>query len=156
MGKRHPNHRRVKTLRSYTVEEVAGLFAIHKNTVRTWLKNGLASIDNNRPTLILGSDLSEFLKNRRSKNKQACKPGELYCVRCRRPRSAAEGIADYSPTNAKIGNLVAICPDCGTVMNRRVSLAKIMDVIGDLDVKFPEDLQHIVDRAKPSVNSDLR
>jgi len=41
-------------------------------------------------------------------------------------------------------------------MNRRVSIAKIMDVIGNLDVKFPEDLQHIVDRANPSVNSDLR
>jgi len=120
------------------------------------LKNGLATIDHNRPTLILGNDLAEYLKIRRTKNKQACKPEELYCVRCRRPRSAAEGIADYSPINDKIGNLVAICPDCGTVMNRRVSIAKIMDVIGNLDVKFPEDLQHIVDRANPSVNSDLR
>lgn len=156
MGKRHPNHRRVKIHRSYTVEEIAGLFEIHKNTVRNWLKNGLTAIDNNRPTLILGNDLVEFLKKRRTKNKQACKPGEFYCVRCRRPRSAAAGIADYTPTNDKIGNLVAICPDCGAVMNRRVSLAKIVEVIGNLDVKFPEDLQHIVDRVKPSVNSDLR
>lgn len=156
MGKRHPNYRRVKTHRSYTVEEVAGLFDIHKNTVRTWLKNGLAVIDNNRPTLILGNDLAEFLKRRRIKNKQSCKPGEFYCVRCRRPRPAAAGIADYSATNDKTGNLVAICFDCGTVMNRRVSLTRIMEVIGNLDVKFPEDLQHIVDRAKPSVNSDLR
>jgi len=156
MGKRHPNHRRVKSLRSYTVEEVAGLFAIHKNTVRTWLKNGLSVIDNNRPTLVLGSDLVEFLKKRRTKNKQVCKPGEFYCVRCRCPRSAAEGIADYSPTNDKTGNLVAICSDCGAGMNRRVSLVKIMEVIGNLDVKFPEDLEHIVDRVKPSVNSDLR
>ena len=86
MGKRHPNHRRVKTHRSYTVEEVAGLFDIHKNTVRNWLKNGLATIDHNRPTLILGNDLAEYLKIRRTKNKQACKPEELYCSRCRRPR----------------------------------------------------------------------
>lgn len=156
MGKRHSNHRLVKTHRSYTVEEIAGLFAIHKNTVRTWLKNGLAAIDNNRPTLIHGNDLAEFLKSRRTRNKQTCKPGEFYCVRCRRPRSAAAEIADYSPTNDRIGNLVAICLACGTVMNRRVSLAKIMEVIGNLDVKFPEDLQHIVDRANPSVNSDLR
>ena len=156
MRKRHPNHRRVKTHRSYTVEEVAGLFGIHKNTVRTWLKNGLAAIDNNRPTLIPGNELAEFLRKRRTKNKQACKPGELYCVHCRSPRSAAGGIADYSPVNDKIGNLVAICFDCGTVMNRRVGLARIMEVIGNLDVNFPEDLQRIVDRAKPSVNSDLR
>ena len=34
MRKRHPNHRLVKIHRSYTVEEIAELFAIHKNTVR--------------------------------------------------------------------------------------------------------------------------
>ena len=32
------NPRRVKVHRSYTVEEVAKLFRVHKNTVRDWLK----------------------------------------------------------------------------------------------------------------------
>ena len=32
------NPRRVKIHRSYTVEEVAMLFRVHKNTVRAWLK----------------------------------------------------------------------------------------------------------------------
>lgn len=141
MGKRHPNHRRVKTLRSYTVEEVAGLFGIHKNTVRTWGKYGLASIDCKRPMLILGSDLVEFLQKRRARNKQACKPGELYCVRCRVPRIPAGDMAEYSPVNEQTGNLVAICPICNTLMNRRVSLAKIKEVIGNLDIAFPGDLQ---------------
>jgi transposase len=45
MGKRHPNYRLVKIHRSYAVEEIAKLFGIHKNTVRCWVKDGLATID---------------------------------------------------------------------------------------------------------------
>lgn len=156
MAKRHPNHRRVKTHRSYTVEEVAGLFGIHKNTVCNWIKNGLAAIDSKRPTLIQGSVLVEYLQARRTKNKQSCKPGELYCVRCRVPRPAAEDMADYSPVNEKTGNLTAICPVCDTLMNRRVSLAKIRQIRGNMDITFPEELRHIVDSTKPSVNCDLK
>ncbi len=58
MRKRHPNHRLVKIHRSYTVEEIAHLFGIHKNTVRRWVKAGLAISDDKRPMLILGHDLA--------------------------------------------------------------------------------------------------
>lgn len=156
MRKRHPNYRLVKTHRSYTVEEVAGLYGIHKNTVRNWVKNGLAALDSKRPILIHGNDLAAYLQKRRLKNKQPCKPGELYCVRCRVPRSAAEDMADYSPVNEKTGNLKAICPACDAIMNRRVSLAKIGEISDNIDITFPEDLRHIVDSKRPSVNSDLR
>jgi len=57
MGYRHPNPRRVKIHRSYSVEEMSRLLGVHKNTVRNWLKNGLEPIDDQRPTLIRGSDL---------------------------------------------------------------------------------------------------
>ena len=67
MKKRHPNHRLVKIHRNYTVEEIAGLFGIHKNTVREWVKTGLATSDNKRPMLILGQDLKAYLQARRIK-----------------------------------------------------------------------------------------
>jgi Helix-turn-helix domain len=57
MGVRHPNPRLVKVHRNYSVEEVARLFGLHKNTVRNWLKLGLAAIDDRRPMLILGREL---------------------------------------------------------------------------------------------------
>jgi hypothetical protein len=156
MGKRQPNHRLVKIHRSYTVEEIADLFRLHKNTVRHWVKDGLATIDNKRPMLILGHVLEAFLQTRRSKNKQRCKPGELYCVRCRAPKSPAGDMAEYYPITEKFGNLVAICPDCDAIMNRRVSLAKIEQIRGKMEFSFPEAVQRLIDRASPTVNSDLR
>ena len=75
MGKRHPNHRLVKIHRSYTVEEIAQLFGIHKNTVRRWVKDGLTSIDDKRPMLILGHVLAAFLQARRAKKQAGVQAG---------------------------------------------------------------------------------
>jgi hypothetical protein len=156
MAKRIPNHRLVKIHRNYTVEEVAKLFGIHKNTVRRWVKEGLATVDDKRPMLILGHVLVEFLQARRKKNKQTCKPGELYCVRCRVPKLPAGDMAEYSPITEKFGNLVAICPDCDSIMNRRVSLSKIWEFYGIVDISFPEEIRRLVESTKPTVNSDLK
>ena len=83
------NPRRVKVHRSYTVEEVARLFGVHKTTVRGWLKAGLPRIDGRRPILILGRELAGFLHARRDRRRQRCRSGELYCFRCRAPRRCA-------------------------------------------------------------------
>ena len=156
MRKRHPNHRLVKIHRSYTVEEIVNLFGNHKNTVRGWVKAGLATSDDKRPMLILGHDLAAFLQARRVQNKQTCKPGEIYCVGCRAPKFPAADMVEYSPVTEKFGNLIAICPDCNSIMNRRVSLARIGQVCGRMDISFPQGLRHIVESTKPTVNSDLR
>lgn len=152
MGKRHPNHRLVKIHRSYTVEEVAGLFGHHKNTVRMWIKNGLPTIDKQRPMLILGADLAEFLQARRAKNKRSCKPDEIYCVRCRAPRRPAGGLVEYTPVTATSGTLVAICPVCQSIMYRCTNLAKLQSWT---DITMPQAQRHISERGGPSVNSDL-
>lgn len=154
MRKRHPNHRLVKINRSYTVEEIAKLFNTHKNTVRRWVKEGLIATDDKRPMLILGHVLIAFLQARRIKNKQACKSGELYCVRCRAPRLPAGTMAEYRPVTEKFGNLTAICPDCHSIMNRRVSLAKIDQICGGMDVSYSDAVQRLRESSQLTVNSD--
>ncbi len=132
------------------------MLGIHKNTVRRWIKDGLAVIDEHHPMLIHGPGLVEFIKKLRTKNKQTCKLGELYCVRCRIPNFPAEGMAEYTPITEKFGNLSAICPNCDSIMNQRVSLARIEEISANMDITFPKALQHIVESTKPTVNSDLR
>ncbi len=156
MRKRYPNHRLVKINRNYTVEETAYLFDKHKNTVLGWVKAGLATSDDKRPMLILGQDLVAFLQACRGKNKQTCKPGEIYCVRCRAPKFPAGDMAEYSPVTEKLGNLKAICPDCNSFMNQRVSIANLEKIRGKMDIIFPQAMQHIVESNKLTVNSDLK
>jgi helix-turn-helix protein len=139
MRKRRPNHRLVKIHRSYTVEEIARLFSIHKNTVREWIKAGLPTSDQKRPALVLGRELSCFLQRRRTKNKRPCKPGEIYCVRCRAPKSPAGGMAEYQPLTKNLGNLIGICPDCGGMIYRRASKVKLPTIQGNLGITFSED-----------------
>ena len=156
MRKRHPNPRLAKIHRNYTVDEVAQLFDVHRNTVREWVKRGLPTNDGKRPMLILGRELVAFLTVRRAKNKRPCMPGEIYCVRCRAPRAPAGEMVDYVPLTATLGNLVAICSACETMMYRRVSLARLEQVRGNLDITMPQALEHIGESEEPTVNSDLR
>lgn len=156
MSKRHPNPRLAKIHRNYTVEEIATLFGVHRNTVRAWVKRGLPTSDDRRPILILGRDLVAFLQARRTKNKRPCPPGEIYCVRCRAPKAPAGAMADYQALTDNQGNLIAICPDCETIIYRRVSLAKLAQIRGKLDITYPQALRHISESTPPSVNSDFR
>jgi len=156
MRKRHPNHRLVKIHRNYTVGEIADLFGTHKNTVRRWIKTGLTICDEKRPILILGHDLASFIQARRAKNKQPCRPGEIYCVRCRSPKSPAGDMADYLPVTEKFGKLTAICPDCDCIIYRCVNLANLGLVQGQMDITFPKALRHLIESNQPTVNSDLQ
>ena len=156
MRKRHPNYRRVKIHRNYLVEGIADLLNVHKNTVRAWVKDGLPTCDDKRPMLILGHDLAAFLRARRASKKQPCQPGEIYCVRCRAPKVPAAGMVDYRPVTEKFGNLKAICPDCGSIMNRHVSMATLTQIREEIDVGFPQALRQANERNQPSVNSYFR
>jgi hypothetical protein len=155
MKKRRHNPNLAKIHFNYTVEEVASQYGVYKGTVRAWIKAGLPVLDDKRPMLILGSDLAAFHKARRTKNKQKCKPGEMYCVKCHAPKVPDSNMVDYETVTEKIGNLVAICPTCYSTMNRRVSLAKLDQVRGKMDITMPQVLRHIVESNQPSVNSDL-
>ena len=155
MRKRRLNPRLVKIHRNYKVEEIARLFGIHKNTVRAWVKAELPISDGNRPMLILGQDLRAYLQECRTKNKQPCRPGELYCFHCRAPREPAGGMADCLAVTDKIGHLQAICPVCECIMNQRVSMAKLAEFRGKLDITFTEAQRRVNESNEPSVNSDL-
>lgn len=154
MGTRHPNPRLVKINRNYSVEDISRLFKIHKNTIRKWLKKDLPSIDDLRPTLVLGRELSSFLIKRRARVKQKCGPGQMFCLACRAPKVPAGKIVDCTPTGSNSGNLCGICPDCNRMIFRRVNLEKLEAVQGDLEVTFTQPRVRLAEIESPSVNCD--
>lgn len=155
MGTRLPNPQRAKIHRNYSVLDAAHLCRVHRNTVRQWIKQGLLVCDHQKPVIVLGSDLREFLKAKRSRNKRPCGPGRIYCVRCRSPKVPAGHMADYIPSTSTIGALVGICPDCELMMYRRVNLAKLAFSRGDLDITITKADSRIGESVYPLVNSDL-
>jgi hypothetical protein len=137
MAKRIPNPRLAKIHRSYTVPDIVARFGVHPNTVRAWIRDGLAIIDCRRPLVVRGVELRDFLQARRLKTKRPCVSGEIYCLRCRAPKTPATNVVDYKPLSATAGQLVGICPTCEHFIYRCVSLAKLSQVRGNLEVLMP-------------------
>lgn len=154
MGTRHPNPRLAKVHRSYSVEEIARLFKLHKNTVRAWLRQGLNAIDGQRPTVVRGEEIRRFVGDRRARAKQPSGPGRIYCLPCREPKIPALKMAECVVTGDTTGTLQGICPDCRRMIYRRVNLQKIGAVSGDLDVTITQAERRIAERMKPIVNCD--
>ncbi|MBT3724092.1 MAG: helix-turn-helix domain-containing protein [Gammaproteobacteria bacterium] len=150
------NPNRAKIHRNYTVEEISELFGVSKNTVREWLKTGLPVCNSQKPMLILGSDLREFIKVKKNCNKKKCQPWELYCVRCRKPQFPADGMADYESETDSKGRLIALCPECEGIMNKFTSLSKLEALRPKLDISFPTAQKHINKRDEPALNSDFK
>jgi excisionase family DNA binding protein len=128
------NARLAKLHRTYTVEETASLFGVHRNTVRGWLKNGLTSIDSGRPVLIQGKTFRGFLEARRAAAKSRCPPGTLYCFKCRAPRPPALKMVDLLVQETGPGNLRALCESCGSSMHRRAAASSLGELMPGIEV----------------------
>lgn len=147
MANYNPN--RVKINRNYTFEELAAVFGVHKNTVATWVKNGLPCLKEQRPFLILGVDARGYLKDQRVSKKQKCKPNELFCLRCKSPSMPAENFVEYSPISSTKGRLSGFCVRCKCVVNKFTNVTSLDRYSLIFDLSIPRDLEHINDSEKP-------
>ena len=141
--KRTHNPKKCKIHRSYTVEEVALLYEVHKRTVRNWIIKGLGVCDDKRPLLILGTDLRLFLQQQRKVNKRKCKPLELYCFKCREARIPDQNTLQFiEETNTK-GRVIAACSVCNSRMNKYFKLENLTTIQRALAVILPLQQKHI-------------
>jgi IS30 family transposase len=124
MAKRY-NANKCKINRNYSINEIALLYDVHKNTVKTWLKRGLKRIDNQRPYIILGYDLKQFLKDLRTINKRSCELGEIYCMKCRTPRTPEQKSISFEASSSSCGCIKASCNVCNSSMNKYFRLADL-------------------------------
>jgi|GEM_PF-194001 len=152
---RKPNHRLVKQNRSYTVEEAAGTLGVHKNTVREWLRNGLVTLDDKRPTLILGRDLITFIKARNLSRKRPSKAGQLYCLRCRKANYPAGGMLEFRLLNEKVANAFGICPDCGGMMYRCVRSNEMEAFADTVRLRFEQGMPRLFETSERSLNRNF-
>jgi Helix-turn-helix domain len=155
MAKHRPKWHRIKSHRSYTVDEAARMLGVCKESVRRWRKAGLPFLDDQKPVLIMGQDLKAFSKSR-VKPKQKCKLHECYCFRCKAPREPAGGLADFVPLTATNGNFKAMCAVCLSMMCKRASKESLTALMEILDVTVRQAVERLGDSAKPCANVDLK
>jgi hypothetical protein len=145
----------VKIHRNYTVDEAARALGVAKITVRRWIKQGLPVLTDQKPMLILGSDLSQFPAKRKAPS-QPCQPFECYCVKCHAPKRPAGDMAEFVPLSPTLGNLRAICPACGTLMHKRMKRAALDPLGAVLDVTFTRAVPRLREPDNPSPNDAFR
>ncbi len=146
----------VKINRSYTFEELAVVLGVHKNTVSTWVKNGLPCLKEKRPFLILGAEARAYLQQQRTVKKQQCQSNELFCMRCKAPTRPAENFVEYLPLSATKGRLTGFCEHCESVVNKFVRYDSLERYSVLFDLSVPKALEHINDCDNPLLNSDLK
>jgi hypothetical protein len=155
MSVRRLNPRLIKIHRTYSTDEAARTLGVHKNTISNWLKNGLYPIDDQRPILIQGRVLRDFLEERRKNARARCAIGEMYCLKCRAPRRPLEGQAVYIPLTGSIGNLQGRCSLCLSILCRRVSIARLHEFSAVLRITQRQASPRINDRSAASLKCEL-
>lgn len=152
---RYPNARRIKIHRNYTVEQISRVLGVHKHTVRRWEKSGLQAIDDDeRPKLFRGPEVHRFLGEQRQNARRPCRPGHLFCFRCREPKLPFDGSADLLPLSASLASLCGMC-GCGTLMYRRVSHRTFHTASRNLVVTIPLAHSRIGEKACSTLNADF-
>ena len=104
--------RKVKIHNQYTYDQAAYALGVSVQTVRLWRRSGLPVLDSQKPHLILGFALKDFLGNRQNKPERRLARDQFLCMACNAPTRAYGGMADYLPYTATRGRLEALCEVC--------------------------------------------
>ncbi|MDB4020502.1 helix-turn-helix domain-containing protein [Planktomarina temperata] len=124
---KRPNPRAIKAARTYTVEEAAIVLGVSVGTIRSWVKSGLPLMRSQRPFLILGDALRNFLKDRAKASRAPLREDQLYCLTCKAGRNPMGLLVDCIPQTPKTARLLGLCNVCGGTCNRMISKSKIDD-----------------------------
>jgi hypothetical protein len=119
------NIRRIKTNFSYTLDEVSEVLNIHKQTLYTWIKKGLKTIQGSYPNLIHGSDLISFISKKQSKRKHKCKDDEMFCFKCKAPRKSVKDAVKITSKKSTCLNLLGKCEVCEGIIYKNISTKNI-------------------------------
>lgn len=117
----------VRPTATYSVEEIRKLLQVHENTVRGWIRDGLAVIDGEYPAVVHGRALLDFLRALQQRQKRPCAANEFYCFGCHAPRTPTVGSVRFVVRNSKQLMITGNCTDCGTALNRVGSVHRLAE-----------------------------
>ncbi len=148
--KRRPDFRKIRPSKVYSLHEIARSLDRNIATVRSWVRDGLPTLDGQKPSLVLGSELKAWLQAKWAAKKYKCSLGELPCFKCRGPRTPKPGSVKIIPRNEKTVSTKALCSICNTRMNLAGSLAKLSELERLFRTLTPH-MQHLIGCSNPGI-----
>lgn len=132
------NPRAIKAAQAYTIEEAAIALGVSIPTIRAWIRQGLPAMMAQRPYLILGAALREFLQERRKTARVSLAKDQFYCLSCKTARKPFGMMVDYKPKNAQTGEFLALCEACEKPCRRWISNSDLPEFRQIFDIYFSE------------------
>lgn len=123
----------IKSLWCYKIEEAAEVSGVSPRTIGNWIANGLRVMNGERPPLIRGDDLRDYIKGQREGRKIKTALDRFFCVRCSKAQKAAGGFADCNITGNHV-TLTALCEVCETVVSKPIAETRIPEISRTLDL----------------------
>lgn len=130
------NPSRIKKNLTYTITEAAEILEVSIPTIRNWIKLGLPIEKGQRPYLIYGVDLREFIVRKSKARKFNLRKGELGCFSCNASRPPLNAIAEYSVLTAKTGRLSGVCVVCNGNCSRIIGNTQLPAFSAILTIQF--------------------
>ena len=153
--KRTYNTNLIKETLSYSTNDIAKRFSIHKRTVQEWYRAGLPRIDNRKPSLVLGADLKAFLKARLNKRKSKCQKNELYCMKCKAPRQSRNNTVDIRFLSKTRMMIIGLCVECNTKTNKVDSTKNLTEIPKIFAIQQIHN-RDLIGSDIPSLNTDIQ
>jgi hypothetical protein len=132
--KRKYNLRKLNRHKSYDSSQLQELLGVHKQTIKTWKKEGLKPIDGGcSPYLYSGSVLIDFLAKRTNSQKLKLHDDEMYCLKCNKAVKPLELKTIQTGKILGSGNesiaITGICPLCKGKVCKFSSIKRKVEVL---------------------------
>ncbi len=131
---KRPNPMAVNKVLTYTIEECANSLGVTKATIRNYVRRGLPIMTAQRPYLISGEALRDFLLSERKNRKKPMKLNELFCPSCGTGRRPYGMMVDLAMQTGKSGLLVGLCNVCEGTNCRMISADQITEFATIFDI----------------------
>ena len=106
---------------TYDVFEAADALRVKPATIRNWIKDGMEAMTSQKPFLILGAAIREYLRAKYKSAKRPLGPDQLYCASCNNGRVPIPLTVTQSAVSAKTDLLQGLCGTCGCKSTRMIS-----------------------------------
>ena len=108
------NPRKICSHISYKIKELADILAIDEKTCFRWIEQGLRTIPGrNKPFLIRGREVKDFIRNRKLKKKITLNRSQFLCLTCKVARYAKKGSIRIVDSKK-----IALCRVCNGKMSK--------------------------------------